>query len=116
VRDSAVLFLPSNRRLLSLAYPDSFEGVRDIGLAEEPAEAGELTGRPLSLDQTLANLSTSPRVWAVGRPGLALLPSEQAAQTELAVLDRDYVAVDRTGAHGVGITLYVRRPALRPPR
>jgi mannosyltransferase len=107
----AVLFLPSNRRLLSLAYPEAFQGVHDVGLDDEPAETGELSGRPLSLDRTVANLSTSPRVWAIGRPGLALLPSEQAASAELALLDREYTAVDRTGTHGVGITLYVKRPA-----
>ena len=107
----ALLFLPSNRRLVALVYPEQFTGLRDIGLDVGSVAAGNLTGRPLPLAATLQNLATSDRVWAVGRPGLALLPTDIEARAELAVLDRDFVAVRRTGAHGVGITLYVRRAA-----
>jgi mannosyltransferase len=107
----AMLFLPSNRRMVALVYPAQFRGLRDVGLGDGPVAAGNLTGRSLSLAETLRNLSTSQRVWAIGRPDLAVLPSEAGARAELAMLDRDFVAVDRTGAHGVGITLYVKRPA-----
>lgn len=105
------LFLPSNRRMLALVYPAQFEGLRDVGLGDGPVAAGNLTGRSLSVSETLRNLSVSERVWAIGRPGLTLLPSEASARAELALLNRDFVAVERTGAHGVGITLYVKRPA-----
>jgi mannosyltransferase len=107
----ATLFLPGNRRLLAYAYPRAFEGLHDVGLGEDPVPAGNLTGRSLSLPLTLQNLAGSNRVWAIGRPGLALLPSENEAKAELALLERDFVAVERTGSHGVGMTLYVRRPA-----
>ncbi|MGI3781849.1 MAG: glycosyltransferase family 39 protein, partial [Janthinobacterium lividum] len=105
----AMLFLPSNRGIVALVYPGAFKDVHDVGLDSEPARAGDLTGRPLPVGVTLQNLSASSRVWAIGRPGLALTPSERDARIELAMLDRDFVAVERTGSHGVGITLYVRR-------
>jgi mannosyltransferase len=107
----AMLFLPSNRRLVALVYPGSFDGVRDVGLGDGPEKAGNLAGRSLPLSLTLQNLSASERVWAIGRPGLATLPGEFDARVELALLDRDFVPVERTGANGVGITLYAKRPA-----
>lgn len=106
----AMLFLPSNRRLVALVYPRDFAGLRDIGLGDDPVTAGNLSGRALPVAQTLERLSASDRVWAIGRPGLALMPSEDESRTELVLLDRDFVPVERTGAHGVGITLYVKRP------
>lgn len=106
----AVLFVPDNRRLVSLAYPAAFTQVRDVALAAGPDAVGNLTGRPFPLDATLRQLTASPRVWVVGRPGLALLPSETDARAELALLDRSFVPVEHTGSHGVGITLYVQRP------
>lgn len=107
----AMLFLPSNRRIVALVYPGQFRELHDVGLGDGPVAADNLTGRSLSVPETLQNLATSQRVWAIGRPGLEVLPSEAGARAELAMLDRDFVAVDRTGARGVGITLYVRRPA-----
>jgi mannosyltransferase len=106
-----VLFLPDNRRLVALAYPQAFVGVHDITLAQGPDEAANLTGRQLPLAESLGNLEHSPRVWVVGRPGLALLPSEAESRTELALLDRDFVRLDTVSPHGVGIALYIRRPA-----
>lgn len=105
----AVLFLPDNRRLLALVYGESFAGVRDVSLAASPEAVGNLTGRPLPLSTTLQNLTGSTRVWAIGRPGLALTASETDARAELDLLDRSFDAVERTGTHGVGVTLYVRR-------
>ena len=107
----AVLFLPSNRRLVALVYPRSFAGLRDIGLAETPVQADNLMGRPLPLAVVLRNIAASGRVWALGRPGLALQPVDQAARAELDLLQRDFDAVPYTEAHGVGITLFVRRTA-----
>lgn len=106
-----LLFLPDNRRLVALVYPRSFAALHDVALAAGPDEAGNLTGRELPLPQTLANLDASPRVWVVGRPDLALLPSETDSRAELDLLGRDFVPVQRSAAHGVGITLYARRPA-----
>lgn len=105
----ALLFLPGNRRLVALVYPQSFAGLRDIGLAEGPVQADNLMGRPLPLPTVLRNISASDRVWAVGRPGLALQPLDQDARAELALLQRDFTPLPYPGARGVGITLYVRR-------
>lgn len=106
----AVLFLPNNRRLVALAYPASFAEARDIALAASPEVAGNLTGRPLPLPTTLHTLTETSRVWAVGRPGLALLPGETDARAQLDLLDRTFDPVERTGSRGVGVTLYVRKP------
>jgi mannosyltransferase len=105
----ALLFLPSNRRLVALVYPRSFAGLRDIGVAESPVQADNLMGRPLPLPAVLRNISTSDRVWALGRPGLALQPVDQDARAELTLLERDFEPVPYAGARGVGITLFVRR-------
>lgn len=107
----ALLFLPSNRRLVALVYPRAFAGLRDIGLSETPVEADNLMGRRLPLPVVLQNISTSDRVWALGRPGLALQPVDRDARTELDLLQREFEAVPYTDAHGVGITLFVRRTA-----
>ena len=105
----ALLFLPANRRLVALVYPRSFAGLRDIGFAESPVQADNLMGRPLPLPAVLRNISTSDRVWALGRPGLALQPVDQDARAELALLERDFEPVPYPGVRGVGITLYERR-------
>jgi len=68
-------------------------------------------GRRLPLPVVLQNIATSDRVWALGRPGLALQAADEDARTELALLQRDFEAVPYTDAHGVGITLFVRRTA-----
>ena len=85
--------------------------VRDIGLSETPVAADNLMGRRLPLPVVLQNIAASDRVWALGRPGLALQPVDQDARAELALLQRDFDAVPYTEAHGVGITLFVRRSA-----
>lgn len=105
-----LLFLPDNRRLVALVYPGSFAQVHDVALADGPVEARNLTGRPLPLAAVLANLEASPRVWVVGRPGLAPSASEPDTVAETALLRRSFVAVERPAVHGIGITLYVKRP------
>ncbi|HEY0240493.1 MAG TPA: glycosyltransferase family 39 protein [Friedmanniella sp.] len=107
----AVLFLPDNRRLVELVYPGSFANVRDVALAADPVEVGNLTGRTLPLPTVVQNLSASQRVWVIGRPGLALTPAETDAQTELDLLDRTFVPVEHTAVHGVEIALYVQLSA-----
>ncbi|MEN3536347.1 glycosyltransferase family 39 protein [Microbispora sp. ZYX-F-249] len=64
----AVLFLPSIRRLVAEAYPDSFRGVHDAALRAGGAESGTLAGRELPAGRIAASLDTAPRVWVVSRP------------------------------------------------
>lgn len=105
-----LLFVPDNRRLVAQVYPDAFSSVNDLALAETPEQTRNLTGRPFPVGRVLANIGSSSRVWVVGRPDLHLMPTETSSRAELDLLRRDFVAVDTPQAHGVGITLFVRRP------
>ena len=105
-----MLFVPDNRRLVALLYPEAFDGVQDVGLADSPEAADNLIGRNRPLDATLRDLQSSPRVWVLGRPGLETTPGETDGRAELDLLERGFTQVRSTPVRGMEVALFVRRP------
>jgi mannosyltransferase len=84
----AVVFMPWNTRAASLAYPDPFLRLRDIGMARSPIASATLTGVPVSPRLMARRFAGARRVWLV-RWHLRL-PSPPSAldREELALLAR----------------------------
>ncbi|MGP3923714.1 glycosyltransferase family 39 protein [Streptomyces sp. 8N616] len=63
----AVVFLASTRRKAAIAYPEMFEGLRDVALDRTPAESGTLFGTELPPDRLREALPKARRVWLLDR-------------------------------------------------
>lgn len=61
----AVMFLPSNRRVVKLAYPDDFRAVDDIALAQTGEKSDTLWGVESSIEEITKALNKRTRVWVV---------------------------------------------------
>lgn len=84
----AVIFMPWNTRVASLAYPDPFRRLRDIGLLRSPVASATLTGIPVSPALMARRLAGVRRVWLV-RWHLPLpAPPSPLVREELARLGR----------------------------
>jgi mannosyltransferase len=84
----AVMFMPWNTRVASLAYPDPFLRLRDIGMARSPIASATLTGVPVSPRLMARRFAGARRVWLV-RWHLRLPSTPSAlARKELSLLTR----------------------------
>jgi mannosyltransferase len=61
----AVIFMPWNTRVASLAYPDPFRRLRDIGMLRSPIASATLTGIPVAPALMARRLASVRRVWLV---------------------------------------------------
>jgi len=84
----AVLYVPSNRRAYSLAYPAPFRRLRDIALAKSPVAAANLIGTQVPSATLRSRFTTVARVWVIGQRSLRLLrhPVSRMEKTEAALL------------------------------
>jgi mannosyltransferase len=64
-RGDAVLYLPSHRRVVSMAYPVPFRRLRDVALAKSPVAAVNLVGTEVPAAMLRARFATVGRVWVV---------------------------------------------------
>jgi mannosyltransferase len=84
----AVLYVPSNRRAYSLAYPAPFRRLRDIALAKSPVAAANLIGTQVPPATLRSRFSTVTRVWVIGQRSLRRLrhPVSRLEKAELMLL------------------------------
>jgi mannosyltransferase len=84
----SVLYMPSNRRAYSLAYPAPFRRLRDIALAKSPVAAANLIGTQVPPATLRSRFTTVTRVWVIGQRSLRLLrhPVSRMEKTEAALL------------------------------
>jgi mannosyltransferase len=84
----AVLYVPSNRRAYSLAYPSSFRRLRDISLAKSPVAAANLIGTQVPPSILRSRFTTVARVWVIGQRSSRLLrqPVSRLEKAEVALL------------------------------
>ncbi|MFC5722694.1 glycosyltransferase family 39 protein [Streptomyces gamaensis] len=111
----AVLFLPQYERRVSLAYPEDFAGLRDVGLRRSPAASGTLYGEdvaPAELADQLARLDARQRLWVVwdtSAVGSRWYRGQPAERARTDALDRLYREESATYVRGGAVSLYVRR-------
>jgi mannosyltransferase len=109
----AVLYLPSSRRILSMAYPGPWRRLRDVALARSPDAAATLEGievSPAVLQQRFAGVR---RVWLVTIQGLAQPPPDSRTDHAKIAMIRQLHLVRRWRAGAVVLRLYARS---WPPR
>ena len=84
----AVLYVPSNRRAYSLAYPAPFRRLRDISLAKSPVAAANLIGTQVPPSILRSRFTTVARVWVIGQRNSRLLrqPVSRLEKAEVALL------------------------------
>jgi mannosyltransferase len=109
----AVLYLPANRRVFSMAYPAPFRRLRDVALAASPATAGNLIGSDVPPATLQARFAAVDRVWLVSGRSRRLFrrPAGRMGKAEVALL-KPFHLVQRWHTRGVMLTLYRRA---RPP-
>ena len=84
----AVLYVPSNRRAYSLAYPAPFRRLRDIALAKSPVAAANLIGTKVPPAILRSRFTAVARVWVIGQRSSRLLrhPVSRLETAEVALL------------------------------
>jgi mannosyltransferase len=110
----AVLYVPSNRRAYSLAYPAPFRRLRDIALAKSPVAAANLIGTQVPPFILRSRFTTVARVWVIGQRSSRLLrhPVSRLEKAEVALL-KPFRLVRRWRTGQEMVSLYRRTQAGR---
>jgi mannosyltransferase len=108
-RGDAVLYLPANRRVFSMAYPAPFRRLRDVALAASPVTADNLIGTDVPPAALQARFAAVGRVWVIsGRTQrLFLHPAGRVEKAEVALLE-PFDLIRRWYAGDVMLSLYRR--------
>lgn len=109
-RADGVLYLPSRRRVWSLADPDSVRRLRDVALDLGPAESGTLYGREAPAPAIRARMLATARIVAVSDPAGQPLDETPQERTKRRVLADRFTPVRVRHVQGALITEYVRVP------
>jgi mannosyltransferase len=110
----AMLYVPSNRRAYSLAYPAPFRRLRDIALAKSPVAAANLIGTQVPPATLRSRFTTVARVWVIGQRSSRLLrhPVSRLEKAEVALL-KPFRLVRRWRTGQAMLSLYRRAQASR---
>jgi mannosyltransferase len=105
----AVLYLPSRKRVFSMAYPAPFRRLRDVALAKSPVAAASLVGTEVRAATLRARFGTVDRVWVVSGRGMRVFrhPATALEKTEIALL-KPFRLVQRWYAGQAMLSLYRR--------
>jgi mannosyltransferase len=84
----AVLYLPSRKRVFSMAYPAPFQRLRDVALAKSPVAAADLVGTEVRAVTLRARFAALGRVWVVSGRGMRVFrnPATRREKTKVALL------------------------------
>lgn len=109
----AVVFLPSSRRIVELAYPEDFRNVEDVALQVDPTTSATLWGVEGDPAFLAAALRTHDRVWVVtGPPRLGEEPTT-IEQEKMRMLGGGYRLAQVGEAVRYDVLLYLRDPPER---
>ena len=106
-----LLFVPDGEyryRVLTQLYPESFDDLDDLALAEPAAASATLVGVQRSAAQVSAAMAASRRVWVVGGPGALVAASPTDAAT-IAALRRGFRLESVHELRAFTVRLYVAR-------
>ena len=105
----AVFYLPSEARVVSMAYPAPFRKLRDLALKKSPVASDSLTGTQVwapVLAKRFAGPPAVHRVWVVQWAGqLSVRPGTKIGREELALVSRMHL-VRRWTVQSVVLSLY----------
>jgi mannosyltransferase len=105
----AVFYLPSETRVVSMAYPAPFRKLRDLALKKSPVASDSLTGTQVwapVLAKRFAGPPAVHRVWVVQWVGqLSASPSTKIGREELVLVHRMHL-IRRWTVQSVVLTLY----------
>ncbi len=105
----AVFYLPSEARVVSMAYPAPFLKLRDLALKKSPVASDSLTGTQVwapVLAKRFAGPPAVHRVWVVQWAGqLSVRPGTKIGREELALVSRMHL-VRRWTVRSVVLSLY----------
>ncbi len=105
----AVFYLPSEARVVSMAYPAPFRKLRDLALKKSPVASDSLTGTQVwapVLAKRFAGPPAVQRVWVVQWAGqLSVRPDTKVGREELALVHRMHL-VQRWTVQSVVLSLY----------
>jgi mannosyltransferase len=106
-----VFYLPSEVRVVSLAYPAPFSRLRDLALKASPAASDTLTGSQVWAPVLARRFTGVRRVWLVQwADQLSVPPDTKIGSEELALL-RGMRLVRRWTVQSVELSLYAARQA-----
>jgi mannosyltransferase len=107
----AVFYLPSEVRVVSMAYPAPFRGLRDLALKASPVASGTLTGTQVWAPVLSRRFTGIRRVWLLQwADQLSVRPATKIGREEVALLGGMRL-VRRWTVQSVVLSLYVARPA-----
>ena len=105
----AVFYLPSEVRVVSMAYPAPFRRLRDLALLAPPAASDTLTGTQVRAPVLASRFNRVPGVWLVQwADQLSLRPDTKTGREELVLLSGMRL-VRRWTVQSVVLTLYAAR-------
>ncbi|WEH34343.1 hypothetical protein PZB75_13845 [Streptomyces sp. AM 4-1-1] len=105
----AVLFIPAARRDSELVSPNDFVGLRDIALAESPAESGTLHGEEAGPERIRTVMLAQHRILLVTDvPGVARPVSAERDKVKIAVLKKNFTVVADKQVRGRRVVVYER--------
>ena len=103
-----MLYLPSSRRILSMAYPGPFRRLRDIALGRSPVASATLAGTEVKPSVLWHRFAVVRRVWLVTIRGLQHPPPDSRTDQAKIALIRQLHLVGRWHAGAVVLSLYAR--------
>jgi mannosyltransferase len=107
----AVFYLPSEVRVVSMAYPVPFRRLRDLALQASPTASGTLTGTQVWAPVLARRFAGTRRVWLVQwADQLSARPATRIGREELVLL-RGMRLVRRWTVQSVVLSLYAARQA-----
>jgi mannosyltransferase len=102
----AVFYLPSEARVIAMAYPAPFAKLRDLALRKSPVASDSLTGTQVWAPVLARRFAGTHRVWVVQWAGqLNLRPATKVGREELALI-RPMHLVRRWTIQSVVLSLY----------
>ena len=104
----AVLYVPSSRRILSMAYPEPWRRLRDVALGRSPDAAATLEGTEVSPAVLRQRFAGVRRVWLVTIRGVPHPPPDSRTDHAKIAMIRQLQLVGRWRAGAVMLRLYAR--------
>ncbi|MFH8475887.1 hypothetical protein [Streptomyces sp. NPDC018000] len=103
-----LLFMPSRRRVWTLALPDAFRGLSDLALERTPVASDTLFGVELSPDRIRERVLTSARVVAVRDLAGQPLDADAREAVKRSTLDAHFEECTSRDVTQARITVYAR--------
>ncbi|MFG2290627.1 glycosyltransferase family 39 protein [Streptomyces sp. NPDC048595] len=103
-----VVYIPAARRDTALVSPDTFQGLRDLALAQSPTASGTLKGieaDPRTIERAMLD---TPRIVLVTDPG-APAPDTERDLAKQRVLNSHFVRRSTSTERGRQVSVYERR-------